>query len=365
MTSISAKKVKFFIGFLQCFLMFVLVIFSSISFASGEPSVKVSLSPRGEVDINGKAYKTVDRLKLTDKVSVKKGTLTLTCWKDENKKEPAEVHLNTQSGSRTVRDECPYAGPKGNGVHYRKGGYENIPYIISPRYTRVTTSTPQLRWNHIGANSYKVALYGGSGGEEKMIWEKNISTEEITLTDAYGITIVQIDYPKQHGGNTFRPLESSLDYYLVVTASINGKNITSKENLKPDSYLASDRFGLALSYENHLQFGLVSNVNRIPESNDPIALVNRLAQHGMYADAIREVENLLQNDKCPDLYRQLGDLYLESGLNLLAKGVYKQAIKTLSSIQDHEQQIQEKRIINASICELDKLNSSSKKCDSI
>jgi hypothetical protein len=299
-------------------------------------------------------------------VKISKGKLTLTC-PDPVDNKPGQKTVTSQNSPIVLKTPCPrvLGSKKGTSVQYRRGGQQqSIPYVVSPRYTRINTLMPTFKWNNIpNVSSYKLILHGGLAGEDNIIWEKIISSndfsDKIKIVDVLGVKIASFPYPS----DTEKPLNETGIYNLEVIATMDdGTVISSSENIDSKDYPASSRFGISTSRKNpgHLKFGVFIDPS-IPvkdETTDSLAYADLLVSYDMYEEAIDVVENLGTVDNRSSVFRQLGDLYSDSGLNTLAKAAYREARKNLKAPnldytkEDLEAEIE---LINMSESEIDKL----------
>jgi tetratricopeptide (TPR) repeat protein len=173
-----------------------------------------------------------------------------------------------------------------------------VPYIISPRTTKLLTDTPTLRWNDSGAASYTVMVRGGD-----LSWRQ----EDVTQTE--------LDCP---GEPTFKPGVS----YLLVVEDSNGKS-SQDEGLK----------GLGFSLLEETEAGRVrADAERIAglglsDEAEAFALAQLYAGRGLIAEAIENLEGLVEGgSQQAAVHQALADLYAQIGLVLLAEPRYLEAV---------------------------------------
>jgi hypothetical protein len=174
-----------------------------------------------------------------------------------------------------------------------------IPYIISPRATKLLNDKPTLRWNDSGATSYTVQV---RGGDLNWVKENVIGTE--------------LAYPGDPA------LEPGVFYLLVVQDS-NGRS-SQEEGRKG--------LGFSLLKEDEAE-KLQANTDRIggldlPSEGEAFALAQLYAGHGLIAKAVQILEGLIE-DGCQQVavHQALADLYAQIGLALLAEPRYVEALK--------------------------------------
>jgi tetratricopeptide (TPR) repeat protein len=177
-----------------------------------------------------------------------------------------------------------------------------IPYIISPRNTKLLNNKPILRWNPVaGATSYKVSLRENGA---KLNWEMTVSGTEAV-------------YPGEP------ELKPSASYKLIVETNtgISSENAVGEGDTE-----------FSLLDEGEVE-RVKSEVGAI-EKQVPNETAKKLAISSIYlntsaiAEAIEVLESLPKTGvETPPIYRELGDLYLEK-LQLVpqAEGYYLKAV---------------------------------------
>ncbi|MGB8687031.1 MAG: hypothetical protein WCD53_06795, partial [Microcoleus sp.] len=161
-----------------------------------------------------------------------------------------------------------------------------IPYIISPRRTRLLDSKPILRWNPVvGATSYKLNLRENGA---KLNWEMTVSGTEAV-------------YPGEPA------LKPGVSYKLIVVANTGAAS--------------EDAVGEGNTEFSVLDEGEVERVKsevgaidkQVPnESAQKLAISNVYLNTNLIAEAIEVLETLQKAGlETPPIYRSLGDLYLE------------------------------------------------------
>jgi hypothetical protein len=192
----------------------------------------------------------------------------------------------------------------------RGGSDPLIPYILSPRKTRLLNPTPTLRWNPVsGATSYTVQLT-----TDKVVWEA--TTSDISLV-----------YP---GTPALKPGAS----YLLSVQADSGKK-------SQDEGAAGLSFSLLTPDEARPVQQAVKTLAALNLSGEAQALA--LAQiyegYNLMADAIEILTAQAdQGTQVAAIYRMLGDLYLQSGANLQAQQSYQQAVQLAQAAGDIESQ---------------------------
>jgi hypothetical protein len=203
------------------------------------------------------------------------------------------------SGFELDRAELLVAQCRGGRMGRARGPEDAlIPYVISPRNTAVLSDRPDLSWNPIaGVSQYTVSLMNG----DTTIWTKEVNTNRITYpTDA----------------NTLQP---GIDYTLVITAG-NGRAST-EEDTQPAFHLLSPTKAATVRQAETLLAA--------QSATEETALLKADFYTGaeLYSEAINTLEALVnQGTSSATVYRQLGDLYARSDLNIRAEPYYLDAI---------------------------------------
>jgi hypothetical protein len=183
-----------------------------------------------------------------------------------------------------------------------------IPYIINPRTTKLLGSTPVLRWNSVPrAKSYIVRVEG-----EGLEWTTTISNTEII-------------YP----GDPL--LQPGVIYMLMVEADTGN---SSRDEGTPG-------LGFSLLSEEEanrvrVAAGKLSTL-KLPAEAQAFGLAQLYTGHGLNAEAIETLEQLVVNgNQAANVYRAIGDLYRQTGLNMLAENYYTKAIELAQAAEDVE-----------------------------
>ncbi len=190
-----------------------------------------------------------------------------------------------------------------------RGGLDpRIPYIISPRRTLLLTDKPVLRWNPVaGATSYTVSIVS----EEGILWEQKDVRE------------TQLVYPG------VPPLKPGVEYKLIVLADSGASS--EKEDGQGRSFQL-----LGAGEAKHVREA-VDLLERQSLSGDDKALLQAYLYRGYYlrAEAIETLEKqAASGSKNPEVYRLLGDLYLQVGVTPLAEKNYMEAIQLYEAAGD-------------------------------
>ena len=204
----------------------------------------------------------------------------------------------------------PISRRRGDIIPPRGGVNPLIPYIISPRRTFLLNPLLTLRWNAVpGASHYTVSLIG----DEDVLWETEVSETEVVYSGE-------------------PPLESGVEYLLTIKANTGA---SSQEEDLPD-------LGFSLLDDNEAQLvrDTVEQLLKLDLADEAkaLALVHLYINYELRAEAIATLEVLVkQGSQTAAVYRILGELYREVGLNLLAQKHYLKAFE-LAADEDVEGQ---------------------------
>jgi tetratricopeptide (TPR) repeat protein len=180
-----------------------------------------------------------------------------------------------------------------------------IPYIISPRSTKLLDPMPTLRWNAApGAQTYTVRISG-------IDWQEQVEATEV-------------EYPGDPA------LQPGTDYLLIVEAD-SGKS-------SKDEGLPGLGFSLLAQEEAARLRADMARVDALNLSADAraFALAQLYAGHQLYAEAIELLEQSAANDQAANVSRALGELYQQVGLLIQAESSYSRAVELAEGVGDLE-----------------------------
>lgn len=189
----------------------------------------------------------------------------------------------------------------------------DIPYVISPRRTLLLTDKPKLRWNQVlGVKSYDVSLQKG----DSVVWQTKVNTNEVV-------------YPGKPG------LEPGVEYLLIVKAD-NGKFSTDeKPNARGFRVLSKEEAQVVKTAIAQL------NNQQVPDKVKALQSAFFYIGSDLKSEAIETLEGLISGSmKETSVYRKLGDLYWQVGVNVLAETHYLNAHKQAIANKDIVQQAQ-------------------------
>lgn len=211
---------------------------------------------------------------------------------------------------------CP-SRPPGNGrsILPPRPVDRYIPYIISPRATRLLSDTPTLRWNDAtDASSFTVTVRGRG-----LSWTKQFSREQVCQDG-----ICKVVYPGDE------PLQPGVSYKLVVEADTNRASTEDTTGGLGFKLIESDRAEEVQEIARRIE------EQDVPKEFKILALAELYADYDLTAEAIETLEGLEQDEKIAPVYRLLGDLYRRIGLVLEAEVEYLEAVELAKATENLE-----------------------------
>ena len=195
----------------------------------------------------------------------------------------------------------------------RGGSDPAIPYVISPRLDTVLSPTPTLRWNPVeGGETYRVSLQTRRG----TLWE--IETDQTV-----------IPYPEDQP-----PLSPGTLYTLVVETDTGAISTDDSPALR-FNLLTGDR-----ATEAQTDITAVEALD-LPDMVATLILVEDVyPRYELTGAAIDALEGLVTAGcETAKVRRLLGDLYLKSGLRLLAGQNYETALALALATENLEERV--------------------------
>ena len=194
----------------------------------------------------------------------------------------------------------------------RSGTYEIIPYVITPRNTTILTHTPRFEWNPIpDALTYTVTLRGPHG---VILWEDTFNDTSIT-----------------YAGNP--RLLPGVGYSITIEAEVAGEHGDRKTVRSTKEGVAGLAFYLlpeVAERQLNVDLAAVEAMNLAP-LEAALERANIYRNYDLMSNAIALLESTSQDVAASaDLYRLLGELYLQIGLNTNAQTAFTEA-KSLAS----------------------------------
>jgi hypothetical protein len=189
-----------------------------------------------------------------------------------------------------------------------------LPYVISPRGTRILSPRPVLHWNMVpGAKSYTVRVEG-----ENLEWQAE-STDTQMVYPGYPI------------------LQPNTAYQLTVKADTGQSSA--------EEGVVGLGFRLVTAREAEEMDQKVKKIQHLdlPSPDQEYAIAQLFASQGLYAEAIQALEGQARSgSSTTHSSLMLGRLYLQTGLPLLAESHYLSAIQKAQQIRDLEVSIEAK-----------------------
>jgi hypothetical protein len=258
----------------------------------GEVLLKRATWPDYHPTAFGAGLERGDLLKLSDRAQARVLCDNLSMWPV-----PGGVAAGLNNGCpQPPEPALTRAGAK---VGSTRGVDPLVPYIISPRATKLLDNAPTLRWHDTGAASYAVVVRGGD-----LEWRQ----EQVTQTE--------LVYP---GQPAFKPGVS----YLLVVEDSNGRS-------SQDEGLKGLGFGLLEEAEAEKVRADAGRIRGLGLSGEgeALALAQLYAGHGLVAEAIQILEGLVEGgSQQAAVHQALADLHTQIGLVYLAEPRYLEAVK--------------------------------------
>lgn len=173
-----------------------------------------------------------------------------------------------------------------------------IPYVISPRNTSLLNDRPSFVWNNVaGVNQYTISLQNG----ETVVWTKTVNTSTMP-------------YPEEEAA-----LQPGIDYTLLIETD-SGSVSTADEEVQSFRLLPTGEAQAVKQSEAVLAAQ--------PATDDAALLQASLYEGvGVYDAAIATLEaRISEGTQSVTVYREVGNLYAQLGLPLLAESHYLDAV---------------------------------------
>jgi hypothetical protein len=269
-------------------------------------------------------------------IQVIRGKVTITCADGSE-----EVTSQQAKTFKKIAElgKCINPSNKSLGEELYPKGKQGIdtPYLISPRYTLLSSNRPTFRWKHVkNSTNYVVQLYAVKAGYKKsQPWGEPLiidaSSPQEHVQNLLDIEIFSLDYPDRE------LLQKGVKYHLVVQANVGGKTAFSHESGDSQyNSLSGISTSRPIDGKVDLQFKLSEKqalLGHLPET----AQVNELDRLGFHDEAIQILEKLIITKPSPSLYRRLALLYAKIGLEALSRQSLQESINKLVSLRNKEE----------------------------
>jgi hypothetical protein len=241
-----------------------------------------------------------DRLRTTDKLLLGKGgrakvlCQNLATW-SPNKAGSFEIATGCKVSGRSVLQSV-----NSDRIPTRSSNDPKIPYIISPRNTKIIESEPLLKWNPVaGAKSYRVSVTGPD-----VNWDTTVTQSQVV-----------------YGGTD--PLKPRIRYRVMVTAE-------SGESSNSDVVTGFERLDDVAVTQLKSDIAAVLEQKDLSEEATVLAITHLERSNELYGSAIDRLEQWLnQGNQSAAIYQLLGDLYLQVELPRLARKPYIEGLKLM------------------------------------
>jgi hypothetical protein len=221
------------------------------------------------------------------------------------------------AGESGLNNGCPPVLRQGRGLtDLTRGGQDlTIPFIISPRSTRLLTDKPLLRWNAVsGAKRYSVSVLDLRVGKGE-VWKTEVSGTEVLYAG--------------------QPLEPGVDYLLVVKTD-NGWS-SEEETEQGTVGLGFRLLDPAAAQRVRTEFEQIKQ--ELTGESAELAIAHLYIASDLRAEAIEQLEALAtKGSQTAASYRILGALYRQVGLNRLSEDRYIKAAQMAKKTGDLETQ---------------------------
>jgi hypothetical protein len=220
--------------------------------------------------------------------------------------------LSPFEGKQPIDDKCP--DPAG-GIICPRGPIDlEIPYIISPRSTKILKPTFTLSWNAVPYSSFYDVTIRNDGD---ILWQRDTTDTTMVYENEWA-------------------LQPNTSYLLIVEAS-NGRS----------SYEEIENGAVNLGFElldepkiEEIQQAIAKLTDLgLPPEAETLALAHLYIGAELRLEAIEQLKSLIdQGNRNPAIHRTLGDVYAAIGLNALAEKAYLEAFQLANSTEDIEEQ---------------------------
>ena len=216
----------------------------------------------------------------------------------------------SKPGELATEFETTQSIDRGTRFEYCRGGDDAAtPYVVSPRLTLLATDRPILRWNAVrGATAYLVTVEGGG-----VSWSKEVTYEpDEFLTGAFYTAEVAYD------GEALQP---GTIYTVSVQADTGASSVEDS-----GSHLGFEVLPEDTTERVNEAVAAIEEVHAGDRAATALAKARLFDAANLHADAIETLETAIANGfTTVEIFAKLGDVYAQTGLNLLAAEHYRQA----------------------------------------
>ena len=234
------------------------------------------------------------------------------------------------------------------------GGIDSsIPYLISARRTLILDRQPTFRWNSVPEASYYTISLRSSAG---LIWQQKVSEKEIVYPgepslepgELYSLTI-----ESDTGSSSLDENVSGLEFVLLSNSDLKQVQTYVEQLTNLDLSDTAEALALANFYADYILTSDSAQAYNLTAED--------LATYSLTAKAIEILEALVaQSITTPAAYRMLGDLYWQSGLQLLAEAQYLKVVALAQESKDLEERAKAQFGLAEMYVVLDKLEETDK-----
>ncbi len=196
----------------------------------------------------------------------------------------------------------------------------SVPYLISPRRTLILARQPTFRWNAVpGASHYTISLSTSAG----VIWQQKVSETEIVYPGEPPLepgTLYSLKIKADTGASSQDENVSGLEFILLTDTDLKDVQTDVEQLTNLELSDKAEALALANFYADYILTSDSAQAYNLTAEN--------LATYSLTAKAIEVLEALVaQESITPAFDRILGDLYWQSGLQLLAEAQYLKVVE--------------------------------------
>ena len=196
----------------------------------------------------------------------------------------------------------------------------SVPYLISPRRTLILDRQPTLRWNAVPeASHYTISLRTSA----EVIWQQKVSETEIVYPGEPPLepgTLYSLTIKADTGTSSQDENVSGLEFILLTDTDLKDVQTDVEQLTNLELSDAAEALALANFYADYILTSDSAQAYNLTTED--------LATYSLTAKAIEVLETLVARESItPAVDRILGDLYWQSGLQLLAEAQYLKVVE--------------------------------------